>query len=119
MSRDQIVSVTYEAAIRLSRLKRKHGLLSVKDAVKIEERIARERLMLEEIDSRFQQDDTVRDETEYSRIMGGYNFVDHSTICRKDEMNWPSRLMGFRFMKIFKGTFKGLLGRKNANRGGS
>ena len=119
MSRDQIAAVTYEAAILLSRLKRKHGLLSAKEAVKLEERIARERRMMEDIDSSISQDGTVNDEKELKRIMGGYNFVDHSTICRKNEMKWPSRLMGFRLLIVVKEMINGFLARTHLNRRGS
>ena len=116
MSRDEIVAVTYEAAVQLGRLKRKHGMLSPKEMEILENRIASEKKMLEEIDSSYSQNGAVYSEREIEKIMNGYNFVDHTTICRKDEMKWPSRFMGFRFLKIVKGTIGGFLGRNQPNR---
>ena len=56
MSRHEIVSVTYEAAAELNRLKLKHGILTWREAKKIERRIERERKMLDEVDAVFSAD---------------------------------------------------------------
>ena len=118
MSRDEIADVTYESAIGLCRLKRKYGLLNAKEGVKLEKRIAREKQMLEEIDNSMLPGEMTDDVAELKKIMSNYNFVDHSTMCPKEEMKWPSRLMGFRLLRIIKGIIIGFAAKKNMSRKG-
>lgn len=50
MSREQIVDTTYEALLRLSRLKRKHDLIDAEEMKAAEERIRKAQELIEEID---------------------------------------------------------------------
>lgn len=50
MSREEIVDTTYEALLRLSRLKRKHDLIDVQEMKAAEERIRKAQELIEEID---------------------------------------------------------------------
>ncbi|MFQ5885753.1 MAG: TIGR04190 family B12-binding domain/radical SAM domain protein, partial [Anaerolineae bacterium] len=50
MSREEIVDTTYEALLRLSRLKRKHDLIDAQEMKATEERIRKAQELIEEID---------------------------------------------------------------------
>lgn len=103
MSRDELVSVTYEAAFALNRLKLKFGLLKPSVAARIEERIERERAIVAAID------DVLSTEGEASQEMVGdvmrrFENVRHATICKKDEMNWPTGLLRFNPIRVIRGA---------------
>ena len=103
MSRDEIVSSTYEAAFELNRLKVKYGILNKKEAEKIEERINKEMSMIKAIDSKVSiTDDDFRDK-EIKQIMNNYYFQGHSTMCKKDKMKWPFKFIRFNIVRILKG----------------
>jgi B12-binding domain/radical SAM domain protein len=70
MSRDEIVYSTYEAALRLNRLKARHGLVEDDKAQVIEERIQEAVKLMHEID-RVVDDTTPEDREEELREPGG------------------------------------------------
>ncbi len=119
MSRDEIVSSTYAAAAELNRLKLEHGLLSRREAAKIERRIELEKHIADEIDvlvgddsaaaRRPAGDDGTQQEEAARRIMHKYDFFGHTTICKKSEMNWPATFFGFRALRIVRGTLAEML----------
>jgi len=104
MSRDELVSSTYEAALELNRLKLRYGILDLREAMRIEKRIEREKEMIEEIDNIFSIKDNQGLEQGVKKVMSQYNFKDHSTMCKKDEMKWPVKLFRFNGFRIIKGA---------------
>ncbi len=95
MSRDQLVEVTYQAALELNRLKLEHGLVEEKEAARIAERISRERELLGEIDRLVESEVPEKLEEKVREAMQRFEAVGPATICQKDEMNWPSALLRF------------------------
>ncbi len=102
MSRDELVSSTYEAAFELNRLKLRYGLLNPRAARRIEQRIEREKEMIEAIDNIFSIRDNPMLEQRMKKIMSQYNFKDHSTMCNKEEMKWPVKFFRFNMFRIIQ-----------------
>lgn len=102
LSRDELVDVTYEAARELNGLKREYGILTLKEARVIEQRIRLERQMIDEIDTVISMAESSSQEEVLTQKMRHYNFIDHSTMCRKDEMNWPTRFKRFKIFGALK-----------------
>jgi len=102
MNRDELVDVTYEAALELNRLKLEHGLLSGGDAKRIAARIAREKELIREIDGIFSVEDQHWRDKRLAEVMSGFETAGPSTLCRKDEMNWPTALVRFSPYRIIR-----------------
>ena len=100
MSRDELVDVTYEAALELNHLKLEYGLLGRKEARRIAERISRERQLITEIDTLLAIRDERAREERLRELMLRFDAVGPSTICRKDGMNWPAGLIRFRPLRV-------------------
>jgi len=105
MSRDELVAVTYEAAIELNRLKRAYGLLGRKEAAKIAERITRERHLLHEIDKLVALPAGPGREAKIRERMLRFDAVGPATICKKKEMNWPTGWVRFHPLRILRAAF--------------
>jgi len=98
MSRDEIVDVTYEAALRLTELKAEFGLLDRESARKVRDRINLARKLLVEMDKIAE----LREE-ERTRALKGLeeeiHLVNSNTLCESREIKWPSP-RNFHFLKI-------------------
>ena len=103
MNRDELVDVTYEAAQELNQLKLEYGLLDAKEAKRIATRIAKERKLINEIDYLYTLQDEQRKEERLQRLMHLFDTTGPSTICKKDEMNWP--LIWINPFKAIQGIF--------------
>ncbi len=68
MSRDQIVDSTYEAGLRLNRLKARYGLADPRQAAVTEERILRARRLIAQIDDIM----SIEDESRREQTVDGY-----------------------------------------------
>ncbi|MBN1673775.1 MAG: TIGR04190 family B12-binding domain/radical SAM domain protein [Kiritimatiellae bacterium] len=107
MSRSQIVEATYDAALALNALKREHGLITAREAERLARRTARERALMEQIDAVCEragprlQDAALRD------LMDRFETTGPATICKKDEMNWPSRLIRFHPLRVLRSALSG------------
>jgi hypothetical protein len=105
MSRDDIVYSTYEAAIRLNRLKAQYALIDEKKARKIEERIKGAVQLMHEID-RVVETVRAEDQEEELRKLGvRFNYLDIATICGKDELQWPTHFFRMHWFRILKTLF--------------
>ena len=105
MSRDQLASSTYEAALEINRIKQRYGLLSPETAEKIERRIEQEWQILDRLDEiLLSEDESARDE-KIREAIRGFDNIGPATLCKKDEMNWPTSLMRFNPLRILQGTF--------------
>ena len=104
MSRDELVSSTYEAALELNRVKQRHGLLSQKVAEGLEKRIEQEWKILDRLDEiLLTPDNPARDET-IRKVMQEFEHIGLATLCKKDEMNWPTRLIRFNPLRVMQGV---------------
>ncbi len=105
MSRDEIVSSTYEAGKRLNRLKAEFGLIDQKTAQSVEERIDRAVKMIEEIDRIMSLPDEMERDKALRMIKSGTASLETysmSTVCEKKELQWPTRFIRMNFFKILK-----------------
>ena len=41
------------------------------------------------------------------RAMQGFDHIGPATLCKKDEMNWPTRFLRFNPLRVIRGTFFG------------
>ena len=102
MNRDELVEVTYEAAARLNELKLGYGLLDRKEARRIGVRTEQERRLIDEIDKAMAVEDGTVREARLRDVMGEFESTGPSTICRKDEMNWPAALIKFNPLRVLR-----------------
>ena len=104
MTRDEIVESTYEAALRLNRLKHEYGLIGERLYKDIDYRIKSARQIVREIDSIIKlPKDEQKAQLELMRQK--VEDVNKATMCGKDELKWP---VSERFSSIFS-LFKVLL----------
>lgn len=89
MNRDQIVDSTYEAGLRMNRLKDRFGLVSHEQALRTEARILKARRLVAVIDDIL----TISDASRRTRLLRAVKpLVDEanlSTVCDKTELNVP------------------------------
>ena len=102
MSRDDIVYSTYEAALRLNRIKAHYGLIDEDKAGVIEERIQGAVQLMHEIDRVVEQVRTEDQEKALRRLGVRFNHLDVATICGKDELQWPTHVFRMHWFKILK-----------------
>ena len=101
MSRGELVTSTYDAALELNRLKAKYGLLKQKEAEKIEVRIKEAKELIRRIDQIVSIQDKKLQEQKMGELTNQFNQLSDSTICGKEELRWPSRLVRFNLFKVF------------------
>jgi len=94
MSRQDIVETTYEAGLRLNRLKAKHGLITEGVADATEERINTALEMLQRIDAIVASG--TDQESQLSRIKATVDRVSISTVCEKEELELPTASIALR-----------------------
>jgi len=83
LSRQEIVDVTYEAAVRFNQIKKECGLVSSRMAEQVESRIKKDLRLIGEIDRRARED-------------GGESWAEEKELsvaatCLKEELQWPAR----------------------------
>ncbi|MBN2542551.1 TIGR04190 family B12-binding domain/radical SAM domain protein [bacterium] len=106
MTRNEIVEITYDAALKLNQLKKKHGLETDKNAEIIASRISDEREILHKIDKLMAIDNKTERDKQIELIMTNFNATHGATICRKDEMNWHVAFMKFNPFRILVNLLK-------------
>ena len=102
MSRDEIVYSTYEAALRLNRIKTRYGLVDQDTANVIEKRIQGAVSLMHEIDRVVETVRLADQERELRKLGVRFNYLDIATICGKDELQWPTRFFRMNWLKILK-----------------
>ncbi len=105
MTRDEIVSSTYEAGKRLNRLKAEFGLVNRKTAESVERRIEGAVRMMKEIDRIMALPDAKERELALDPNLNGrlsLHTYSMSTVCEKKELEWPTRFIRMNFFKIIK-----------------
>jgi B12-binding domain/radical SAM domain protein len=91
MSRDQIVASTYEAGLRLNRLKAECGVIAQAQAEQTEARILRARRLMAQVDEIVGIEDAERRDKLLRAIKPQVDDANLSTVCDKTELNVPMR----------------------------
>jgi B12-binding domain/radical SAM domain protein len=105
MTRDEIVSSTYDAGRRLNRLKAEFGLIDQKTAESVERRIEGAVRVMKEIDQIMALPDAKERELALDPNLNGrlsLHTYSMSTVCEKKELEWPTRFIRMNFFKIIK-----------------
>jgi B12-binding domain/radical SAM domain protein len=89
MNRDQIVESTYEAGLRLNRLKARHGLIETSQAARTEARILKARRLMAQVDDIMSIEDAGRRSKLLRAIKPQVDDANLSTVCDKSELNVP------------------------------
>lgn len=115
LNRDEIVDSTYEAGMRLNRLKARYGLVEKEQAERTEARILKARRLIAQIDDIM----SVQDEARRSRLLRAIkpqvDDANLSTVCDKTELNVPLRGLKLNLPRaacfFVEHSFKSLLSR--------
>jgi B12-binding domain/radical SAM domain protein len=91
MNRDQIVDSTYEAGLRLNRLKARYGLVDAEQAARTEARILKARRLIAQVDDIVSIEDEGRRARLLRAIKPQVDDANLSTVCDKAELNVPLR----------------------------
>ena len=105
MNRDEIVYGTYEAGLRLNRLKEKFGLIDTKTALATEKRIKDAVRLMRRIDEITHIEDQTRRNRELAKLGLHINRLNMSTVCEKRELEWPMHWIRMNPLKVFKTLF--------------
>jgi hypothetical protein len=89
MKRDQIVDSTYEAGLRLNRLKADYGLVDAAQAQRTEMRILKARRLIAQVDDIMSIQDAGRRAKLLHAIKPQVDDANLSTVCDKTELNVP------------------------------
>ncbi len=89
LNRDQIVDSTYEAGLRLNRLKARYGLLDPAQAQRTEARILKARRLIAQVDDIMSIQDAARRAKLLVAIKPQVDNANLSTVCDKTELNIP------------------------------
>jgi hypothetical protein len=105
MTRDDIVYGTYEAALRLNRLKGEYGLIEAKTAVATEKRIEDAVRLMRRIDEIVRIEDQVSRNRGLAKLGLDISKLNMSTICEKRELEWATHWIRMNPLRIFKTLF--------------
>jgi B12-binding domain/radical SAM domain protein len=89
MNRDQIVDSTYEAGLRLNRMKAHYGLIDPVQAGRTEGRILKARRLIAQVDDIVSIEDPERQAKLLCAIKPQVDDANLSTVCDKTELNVP------------------------------
>ena len=89
MSREEIVDTTYEALLRLSRLKRKHDLIDGQEMKAAEERIRNSQQLMGEIDHLLEIEDEAQRKRELQALKPQMDGVNFATLPEDRELALP------------------------------
>jgi len=89
MSREEIVGTTYEALLRLSRLKREYGLIDAQEARIAEERICKAQGLIGEIDRLLEIEDEAQRKRELQALKPQMDEVNFATLPEDRELALP------------------------------
>ncbi|HSJ54465.1 MAG TPA: radical SAM protein, partial [Anaerolineae bacterium] len=115
LNRDEIVDSTYEAGMRLNRLKARYGLVEQEQAERTEARILKARRLIAQIDDIMSVEDEERRATLLRAIKPQVDGANLSTVCDKTELNVPLRGLKLNLPRaaffFVEHSFKSLLSR--------
>ena len=107
MTRDEIAASTYEAALRLNRLKRRYDLISEEIYQDVERRIKKALEVIKKIDEILQTVPPAAQRTALLALKYDIDLVNESTLCHTEEIKWPTAKSPFRFLNILKDLIAG------------
>ncbi len=107
MSRDELVTSTYKAALQLNRLKVAHGLLRQREGNIMEARIKKTISLMHQIDDILLIKDEQIRASRMDRLRTRFPSLNNSTICKKKELRWPVNLSRFNFPRIIRAALRG------------
>lgn len=93
LNREEIVSTTYEAGLRLNNLKARYGFIPTTTAQATERRASAALEMMQRIDSIMAQGDNVSRDAELYRLKAEVDELSMSTVCEKRELELPTGLL--------------------------
>jgi B12-binding domain/radical SAM domain protein len=102
MTRDEIVETSYQAALRLNQVKAEFGLIDLRTARQVDERIKEAIEMMKQIDEILDGKDLSKREAELKLLKPKIDQLSISTICEKDEIKWPAGKRRFNYFSIVK-----------------
>lgn len=102
LTRNEIASSTYEAALRLNRLKRKYGRISEEVFQDVEDRIKMAMELIKKIDAILEQGAASGQRSALLALKKDIDRVNESTLCHSEEIKWPAARSPFRFLNIVK-----------------
>jgi B12-binding domain/radical SAM domain protein len=105
MTRDEIVYGTYEAGLRLNRLKAQFGLIDAKTALTTERRIKDAVSLMRRIDEIAHIQDPNRRNREMGDLGLHINKLNMSTVCEKKELEWPMHWIRMNPLRVFRTLF--------------
>ena len=105
MTRDEIVYGTYEAGLRLNRLKGEFGLIDTKTALTIEKRIEDAVRLMRRIDEIVGIENQALRNRELAKLGLHINKLNMSTVCGKGELEWPMHWIRMNPLRVFKTLF--------------
>ena len=100
MTRDDIAAATYEAGLRLNRMKAEQGLISGSEADLTEDRIHRAVALMARIDDLVRTSPSADLNGRLMALKPEIDAANESTVCEKDELDIPTRGMPVRPMEI-------------------
>ncbi len=102
MTRSEIVYSTYEAGLRMNRLKKEYGLIDRRIAEETEQRIQDAVAMMRKIDELVKEDREQEGQGTLYELKDKMENLNISTVCFKKELEWPTRFIRMNFLKILK-----------------
>jgi radical SAM superfamily enzyme YgiQ (UPF0313 family) len=105
MTRDEIVYGTYEAALRLNRLKGEFGLIDMKTALATERRIEEAVRLMRRIDEIASIEDREHQRRELAELGLHISKLNMSTVCEKRELEWPLHWIRMNPLRVVKTLF--------------
>jgi len=105
MTRDDIVQTSYQAGIRLNRLKEKYGLLDAATADRTEKRILLAREMIGKVDEIILLPEPERTQ-KLLALKETFDRASMSTVCDKEEIKWPVFRWRLNFPNILRAIFQ-------------
>ncbi len=105
MTRDDIVESSYEAGLRLNRLKERFGLLDKETAARTEKRILLARDLIHKVDEIVLLDEPERS-VQLLALKETFDRASMSTVCDKEEIKWPVFRWRLNFPNILRALFQ-------------
>jgi len=90
MTRDELVDCTYEAGLKLNRLKAACGVIDEATAQATEERILRAMEIMGDIDQVMKVENLLERDRRMRELKSEVDRLCESTVCEKSELEWPT-----------------------------
>ena len=105
MTRAEIVDSTYQAGLRLNRLKKEYGLVGGETAEKTEKRVLLAIEMIREVDAIIGVPEPERT-ARLKALKETFDRASMATVCDKDEIKWPVLRRRLNFPRILRALFE-------------